>query len=79
MFRIGQLSLSENAQSPDLDVDDGQGAEVIQSCALGGSLCHSNAICNDYAPGFCCSCEENFLGNGINCVPKGMKNMYDDP
>ncbi|XP_050738868.1 nidogen-like isoform X2 [Eriocheir sinensis] len=73
MFRIGQLSLSETVQPPDLDVDEStnQDADLIQSCALGGSLCHSKAKCIDYTPGFCCSCEEDYLGNGINCVPKG--------
>lgn len=73
MFRIGQLSLNENVQPSDLGVGAGTSQDVIQTCALGGSLCHSKAVCVDYTPGFCCSCEEDYIGNGINCVPKGMR------
>lgn len=72
MYRIGQLNLNENVQKPDVGVDDfiSQETDAAESCAVGGSLCHSNAICTDYTPGFCCSCEDKYLGNGINCIPK---------
>ncbi|MPC34543.1 Nidogen-1 [Portunus trituberculatus] len=72
MYRVGQLSLSENAQEPDIGVDGVVVEEdTMQSCAVGGSLCHSDAVCVDYTPGFCCKCGDNYLGNGINCIPKG--------
>ncbi|KAG0718545.1 Nidogen-1 [Chionoecetes opilio] len=73
IYRIGQLSLNENVQNPDINVDDvtSQEADAIQSCAVGGSLCHSDAVCIDHTPGFCCRCEDDYLGNGINCIPKG--------
>ncbi|XP_071534542.1 nidogen [Panulirus ornatus] len=72
MFHVGQLTLDQNVQSPDLGTHDttGQSAEVAQSCAIGGSICHSNAFCTDYTPGFCCSCKDDYFGNGINCVLK---------
>lgn len=72
MYRVGQLSLSESAQEPDIGVTGAAGGEdSMQSCAVGGSLCHSDAVCVDYTPGFCCKCGDDYLGNGINCIPIG--------
>ncbi|XP_069945612.1 nidogen isoform X2 [Cherax quadricarinatus] len=71
MFRVGQLSLEQNVQSPDIGTSESKGlGNEPQSCAVGGSICHSSAVCTDYSPGFCCSCKEEYFGNGINCVVK---------
>nr|XP_045605047.1 nidogen-like isoform X1 [Procambarus clarkii]XP_045605056.1 nidogen-like isoform X1 [Procambarus clarkii] len=71
MYRVGQLSLEQNVQSPDTGTSESKGHKSeTQSCAVGGSMCHSNSICTDYASGFCCSCKEEYFGNGINCVAK---------
>ncbi|KAK3852669.1 hypothetical protein Pcinc_040754 [Petrolisthes cinctipes] len=74
MYRIGQLTTNENVQEPSQGgQEEGEGQEVVtegESCAVGGSVCHSNGVCNDYTPGFCCSCDEEYFGNGINCVRK---------
>uniref|UniRef100_A0A8C6KI14 Nidogen 2 n=1 Tax=Nothobranchius furzeri TaxID=105023 RepID=A0A8C6KI14_NOTFU len=33
--------------------------------------CSQNAICSDYATGFCCHCRPGFYGNGRQCLPDG--------
>lgn len=76
MYRIGQLNTNENVEEPGhmMQGGEGEGQEIMsgeESCAVGGSVCHSHGVCNDYTPGFCCSCDEEYFGNGINCVMKG--------
>ncbi|XP_064121495.1 nidogen-like isoform X2 [Macrobrachium nipponense] len=66
VYRIGQIALDENVQEPDLVSED----KAEESCASSGSVCHSNAICKDYDRGFCCSCQDGYFGNGINCLKK---------
>ena len=48
----------------------------INECALGLHDCHSNATCQDLLPGYMCTCDTGFFGNGTNvsaclcaCVP----------
>ena len=33
-----------------------------------GPFCHMNATCSNYLGGFNCSCNEGFIGNGMDCV-----------
>lgn len=66
VYRIGMIALDENVQEPDLVSED----KTEESCASSGSICHSNSVCEDYDPGFCCSCQSGYFGNGINCLKK---------
>ncbi|KAK7069005.1 Calcium ion binding [Halocaridina rubra] len=75
MYRIGQIAVDENVESTDLapEVREALGAgEYSQTCAAGGSICHSHSKCDDYDPGFCCTCEKSYFGNGINCLKKDV-------
>ncbi|XP_053380064.1 uncharacterized protein LOC123548965 [Mercenaria mercenaria] len=38
------------------------------TCQDGARQCHSDAICVDYANGFCCSCVAPAFGNGKHCI-----------
>lgn len=42
------------------------------ACADAAGICHNNARCVDYHPGFCCECVAPFYGNGRHCVEKGV-------
>ena len=54
--------------------DDCAGVDGSQpeSCAAGGrQTCNANAVCRDYATGFCCECTPPYIGNGYECVRQG--------
>ena len=39
----------------------------IVECDLGLDVCHQNALCRDTIGSFECTCEDGFVGDGINC------------
>lgn len=41
------------------------------TCADVPTACHSDGTCVDYKDGFCCRCNDNFLGNGKFCIANG--------
>lgn len=41
------------------------------TCAEVPMACHSDGTCVDYKDGFCCRCNDNFLGNGKFCIASG--------
>jgi len=50
----------------------GGGGGEVESCAAGGrQTCDANAVCTDYATGFCCNCTSPYIGNGYECVRPG--------
>uniref|UniRef100_A0A3B4U6N2 Nidogen 2 n=1 Tax=Seriola dumerili TaxID=41447 RepID=A0A3B4U6N2_SERDU len=57
------------------DVDFDTGAINVSflslSCSRFQQQCSQNAICSDYATGFCCHCRPGFYGNGRHCLPEG--------
>ncbi|RXG73008.1 Nidogen-1 [Armadillidium vulgare] len=76
IYKVGRIHPGKNIQPPNKDLGDEEDSEDYEqyseegaSCAAGGSVCHSSAICNDYESGFCCACKEGFYGNGINYTP----------
>lgn len=67
LFRVGDLR-GENVHDPGSEAPGGDGSQP-ESCAAGGSqTCNSNAVCRDYATGFCCECSPPYIGNGYECV-----------
>lgn len=40
-------------------------------CDNGVAKCHSNALCKNSAPGYCCECTNGYYGNGVDCVREG--------
>lgn len=71
MYHIGNTKGS-NVQSPDINTGDVIifEPEVDKLTCQGGGArqCHTDAICVDYASGFCCSCIPPSFGNGKHCV-----------
>ncbi|KAF7214876.1 transcript variant X4 [Nothobranchius furzeri] len=58
----------------DVDFDTGviqYTTENKETCARFQQQCSQNAICSDYATGFCCHCRPGFYGNGRQCLPDG--------
>lgn len=58
----------------DVDFDTGviqYTTENKETCARFQQLCSQNAICSDYATGYCCHCKPGFYGNGRHCLPDG--------
>ncbi|XP_035533460.1 LOW QUALITY PROTEIN: nidogen-2 [Morone saxatilis] len=58
----------------DVDFDTGviqYTTENKETCARFQQQCSQNAICSDYATGFCCHCRPGFYGNGRHCLPEG--------
>ncbi|TMS11845.1 Nidogen-2 [Larimichthys crocea] len=45
--------------------------ENKETCARFQQQCSQNAICSDYATGYCCHCQSGFYGNGRHCLPEG--------
>ena len=43
----------------------------MRTCSLGKSICHTQAECRDYSPGFCCQCYPSYYGNGETCLAVG--------
>uniref|UniRef100_A0A8C4HZL2 Nidogen 2a (osteonidogen) n=1 Tax=Dicentrarchus labrax TaxID=13489 RepID=A0A8C4HZL2_DICLA len=52
-------------------VDSGQEYVKTRSMIYIPQQCSQNAICSDYATGFCCHCRPGFYGNGRHCLPEG--------
>uniref|UniRef100_A0A8C4HX39 Nidogen 2a (osteonidogen) n=1 Tax=Dicentrarchus labrax TaxID=13489 RepID=A0A8C4HX39_DICLA len=48
-----------------------QQPQVTLNIKLFQQQCSQNAICSDYATGFCCHCRPGFYGNGRHCLPEG--------
>ncbi|XP_053375002.1 nidogen-1-like [Mercenaria mercenaria] len=70
MYHIGNTKGS-NVQPPDLNTGDVMIFEPEldkPTCQDGARQCHSDAICVDYANGFCCSCVAPAFGNGKHCI-----------
>uniref|UniRef100_A0A915NZR7 Nidogen n=1 Tax=Meloidogyne floridensis TaxID=298350 RepID=A0A915NZR7_9BILA len=42
------------------------------SCAplTSSSQCHANAYCSQFRSGYCCQCEQGYIGNGAECLPQ---------
>ncbi|XP_041821737.1 nidogen-2 [Chelmon rostratus] len=58
----------------DVDFDTGviqYTTENKETCARFQQQCSQNALCSDYATGFCCHCRPGFYGNGRQCLPEG--------
>ncbi|XP_072319180.1 nidogen-2 [Eucyclogobius newberryi] len=58
----------------DVDFDTGviqYTTENKETCARFQQQCSQNALCSDYATGFCCHCKPGFFGNGRQCLPDG--------
>lgn len=45
----------------------------LDECDSSLARCHSNAICKNTAPGYCCECTNGYYGNGVDCVKEGKK------
>ena len=43
----------------------------VDECDNGVAQCHSNALCKNSAPGYCCECTNGYYGNGVDCVKEG--------
>ncbi len=43
----------------------------VDECDSSVARCHSNALCKNTAPGYCCECKDGFYGNGIDCAKEG--------
>ena len=40
----------------------------INECVVGTDNCHSYATCNNTIGSFTCTCDQGFMGNGVNCT-----------
>ena len=40
---------------------------AINECKLELDNCHPNATCTDVDEGFVCTCQEGFVGDGVEC------------
>ncbi|KAK7893402.1 hypothetical protein WMY93_022554 [Mugilogobius chulae] len=63
-----------SVEEDDVDFDTGviqYTTENKETCARFQQQCSQNAICSDYATGFCCHCKPGFFGNGRQCLPDG--------
>uniref|UniRef100_A0A915MWM5 Nidogen n=1 Tax=Meloidogyne javanica TaxID=6303 RepID=A0A915MWM5_MELJA len=42
------------------------------SCAplTSSSQCHAHAYCSQFRSGYCCQCEQGYIGNGAECLPQ---------
>ncbi|XP_055083265.1 nidogen-2 isoform X2 [Periophthalmus magnuspinnatus] len=63
-----------NVDEDDVDFDTGviqYTTENKETCARFQQQCSQNALCSDYATGFCCHCKPGFYGNGRQCLPDG--------
>jgi len=69
MFQIGRTN-GQNIITPELS---SSGTAVSDSgsntCAdRGHKVCHASARCTDHHTGFCCSCNQPYIGNGQECI-----------
>ncbi|XP_075905464.1 nidogen-2 isoform X12 [Nelusetta ayraudi] len=77
--RPGPAALSPDSHVVAVDEEDVDlDTRVIQyttenkeTCARFQQQCSQNALCSDYATGFCCHCQPGFYGNGRHCLPDG--------
>ena len=54
-------------------VGDNEGIIIltdINECTRGTDNCDANAVCNNVAGGYTCSCHTGFHGNGVTCSGK---------
>ncbi|KAM4602144.1 nidogen-2 [Polymixia lowei] len=61
-------------EDDEVDFDTGviqYSTENKETCARFQQQCSQNALCTDYATGFCCHCRSGFYGNGRHCLPEG--------
>ncbi len=42
----------------------------VDECTDSGHNCNANAVCNNTAGSFTCSCNAGYIGNGVNCTGK---------
>lgn len=64
---MGQLESGENVGHPDL-VRPYEPEIQQETCdSIGRRKCSSNALCEDTRMGYCCKCNADHYGNGINC------------
>lgn len=69
LFRVGELPFDGSVVQPDFTPAANNQEDHNESCEREGRLqCHSAARCVNKAVGFCCFCNEGYLGNGYNCV-----------
>ncbi|XP_017775713.1 PREDICTED: nidogen-2 [Nicrophorus vespilloides] len=69
LFQVGNLGIDENVVQPNIHITSNQ---QPQTCANATTQCNIQAKCTDYTAGFCCSCKNNFYGNGLNCIKKDV-------
>ncbi|XP_078147276.1 nidogen-2 [Centroberyx gerrardi] len=63
-----------SVEEDDVDFDTGviqYSTDNKETCARFQQQCSQNALCSDYATGFCCHCQHGFYGNGRHCLPEG--------
>lgn len=82
LFHIGRPSGTEgNVLPPDMEssegVDERTDGHSIATCADTLLPCppHSTCVNKPDRTGFCCTCKDNYFGNGRNCVEKS-RNIY---
>ena len=68
MYKIGHLQVLDNVIEPTRHWANDLDPESATSCSRGSPVCHNNADCVDYSPGFCCQCKQGWFGNGDNCL-----------
>ncbi|KAM6945358.1 LOW QUALITY PROTEIN: nidogen-2 [Aplochiton taeniatus] len=63
-----------DVEEDDVDFDTGiiqYSTDTKETCARFQQQCSQNAVCSDYAAGYCCHCRSGFYGNGRHCLPDG--------
>ncbi|XP_056022380.1 nidogen-1-like isoform X2 [Ostrea edulis] len=76
MFNIGQLN-GGGIREPSFGTEE-TGVVIFEptlgseTCTEGATECDLNAQCVDYSIGYCCKCLDNYYGNGLNCLEKGV-------
>ncbi|XP_022801774.1 protein kinase C-binding protein NELL1-like isoform X1 [Stylophora pistillata] len=48
--------------------------EDINECAEGSHRCHQDATCQNTAGSYKCTCNSEYIGNGLNCEPEECSN-----
>ncbi|CAD7078769.1 unnamed protein product [Hermetia illucens] len=68
LFRVGALGYHDNVGLP--NVENLLEPPQPRTCAEGRHKCSVHASCVDTSSGFCCRCEEEYYGNGFQCIKK---------